>query len=232
MTTSTIQYNLESIQNNINLACKKIGRRTSEATLIAVSKTKPDILIRQAYHAGQKHFGENYVQEFLEKKANLTDLDIQWHFIGHLQKRKVKEIVGKVALIHSLDSWELAQEIEKVASKRNLIQSCLVQINIGNELSKSGINLKDLSFFLEQLKSLPHVDILGLMILPPFSEDPEKTRPYFKETRELLAKINTGHPYKHLLTELSMGMSHDFPVAIEEGATFIRVGTALFGERI
>ena len=161
-----------------------------------------------------------------------ADTAVHWHFIGHMQRRKAKELVGSVALIHSLDSWELAKEIEKIAEKKKSIQNCLVQINIANEESKGGIHPKNLTLLMEQLKSLKHVAILGLMILPPFFKNPEDCRPFFQETKNLLEKINKLGAYSHPLTELSMGMSHDFEVAIEEGATIIRVGTALFGERI
>lgn len=226
-----IPSNLEVIRQQITRACVKSNRNPSSVTLIAVSKTKSSSLIRAAYDSGQSDFGENYVQEMLQKQKELSDLKISWHFIGHLQRRKVKEIVGQVKLIHSLDSEKLAQEIAKEATKKKLIQNCLLQIKLGDEETKSGTLPSEAAAFLKNCSSLTSIKITGLMTLPPPMPQPEQARPFFHKLRLLQEQLNQQTIYPFPLTELSMGMSHDFPIAIEEGATLIRIGTALFGER-
>ncbi|HBF13680.1 MAG TPA: YggS family pyridoxal phosphate-dependent enzyme [Deltaproteobacteria bacterium] len=219
------------IQNRIQAACKKSGRHPSEINIIAVSKTKPAEAIYQAHLEGQISFGENYTQELLDKQEILKDLKLEWHFIGHLQRRKAREIVGKVDTIHSLDSYQLAYEIEKLAKKAGKIQKCLLQVNLSSEDTKSGIHHEELSKLLTEISNLAYVKITGLMTLPALFENPEEVRPFFQFLRELRNLMNASQVYKEPLTELSMGMSHDFEMAIEEGATMVRIGTALFGER-
>lgn len=214
----TSRFNLQKIRQQIGNA---------PVTLVAISKTKPVELIRQAYQAGQIDFGENYADELLIKKSQLAqiglaDLPIRWHFVGHLQRRKAKEIVGEVELIHSLDSLELADEINKRAMAKGIVQRCLLQVNLSDETTKSGIAENEIQSFLTKTTTLTNLKIVGLMTLPPLFDAPEKSRPYFRKLRELLPSP---------LTELSMGMSHDFGIAIEEGATLIRIGSAMFGER-
>ena len=247
-----LSKNLSAILNDIRNISGKKHSSEKNITLIAVSKTKPVSMIKEALDAGQVDFGENYVQEFLEKYDYFCTgvlpyaptQDIHWHFIGHLQRRKVKDLVGKVSLIHSVDSLELISEINKRAKDQNVVQNILIQINLAKEETKGGIFEEDVvSFFKnvgaglsrpkegERTSPLQNVRITGLMTLPPFLDDSEKVRPYFKKLRELKEKINNEKIYPHELTELSMGMSHDYPIAIEEGATMIRVGTKIFGER-
>lgn len=218
---------MASIQKNLEALLKTIP---AGVTLIAVSKKKSAREVKEACLVGVWDFGENYVQELKEKKSELAPA-IRWHFIGHLQRRKVKEIVGEVIFIHSLDSFALAAEIEKEAAKRNLVQNCLVQVNLGGEESKSGIPRDQAESLLKEIAGLKHVTVLGLMTLPPLFEDPEKARPFFKQLRELRDELNAKKAYRFPLKELSMGMSHDYPVALSEGATMIRIGTAIFGER-
>ncbi len=224
---SEIFDRLQNLRQKIIKCAVDAKRNRASVTLVAVSKTKPVELIRQAYQAGQIDFGENYVDELLKKKSQLAqlglaDLPIRWHFVGHLQRRKAKEIVGEVELIHSLDSLELANEINKRAMAQGIVQRCLLQVNLSGEATKSGIQANEIQSFLTKTAPLKNLQIAGLMTLPPFFEDPEKSRPYFQKLRELLPPP---------LTELSMGMSHDFKMAIEEGATLIRIGSAIFGKR-
>ena len=234
-----ISENLNFIKKEIQEICQKSQRKADSVTLIAVSKTKPVSMVDEALKAGQEHFGENYVQELLEKYDSCRGMarhaptqPIHWHFIGHLQRRKVKDIVGKIDLIHSVDSIDLMQEINKRAQEKNILQNVLIQINLAKEETKGGIFEENvISFFKNINPSFNHVRITGLMTLPPFFEDPEKARPYFKKLRELKEEINKQNIYPYPLTELSMGMSHDYRVALEEEATLIRVGTKIFGER-
>jgi len=225
MTTTPYQ----SIKGKIESAKIKANRASDNITLVAVSKTKPANAIHDLVQLGHLDFGENYVQEFLQKKAELPNL-IRWHFIGHLQSRKVKDIVGNCSLIHSIDSIDLAQEIQKRAQQKNIIQKILLQVDLGKEATKSGFDSSQLLEAAKQISQLSHVKLAGLMTLPPFFENPEMTRPFFRELKHWLLNINQDGAIQPL-TELSMGMSHDFHIAIEEGATLIRIGTALFGQR-
>lgn len=232
---SLLQKNLHEVQSRINASAIRSGRDPSNIQLIAVSKTKPVDAIQDLYQAGQKSFGENYSQEFLEKKSflsNFSDLNIDWHFIGSLQRRKIKGLVGEVSLIHSVDSLEHLQEIQKKAIQKNIVQRVLIQVNVGAEATKGGIAPEHLvSFFKKVAESkLTHVKCDGLMAIPPPSSVENETREYFRTLKSLRDEVNqqTGMQLK----ELSMGMSHDFEMAIEEGATIVRVGTALFGERV
>lgn len=232
----SISWNLQFINQQIVLSAEKSKRDPANITLVAVSKKKPTSFIRDAFLAGQKDFGENYVQELLEKQNHLKDYPIQWHFVGHLQRKKVKDIVGKVDLIHSLDSIQLAYEIDKRALAVNIIQKCLVQINFAQtglvgEKIKSGIAEKEVFGLLKEINLMKNLDVIGLMTLPPALGDPNRVKPFFRLLKDLKDLINSQKIYRHPLMELSMGMSHDFTAAIGEGATLIRIGTAIFGER-
>ncbi len=205
--------------------------------LIAVSKGQPVKKISEALHAGQTDFGENYVQELLEHVVSVEaspdgpPLQIHWHFIGHLQKNKVRLIIDKVDLIHSLDSYKLAIEIDKRAKVISKIQPVLIEVNLGGEETKSGIAVEEVAPLIEKIQNLLSIDLQGFMSIPPYRANPEDVRPYFKRLREIRDEINKKKLYKHPLTQLSMGMSHDFQVALEEGATLVRIGTGIFGER-
>lgn len=203
------------------------------AQVLAVSKLQPEEKIRALYLEGQRHFGENYVQEALDKIDHLKDLaDIRWHFIGHLQKNKAKYVVGKFSLIHSVDSLELAQTLSRQCQVKNLQQNVLLQINLSQESSKGGFDKATLIAQWPVLKQLSGLHIFGLMTMPPLTETGEEVRLYFRELHDLLNQLRLEADLKmHPLTELSMGTSHDYRVAIEEGATIVRLGTILFGER-
>ena len=207
-------------------------RSPDEVRLIAVSKGHSADEVRRLRRAGVTTFGENYVQEFTEKYETLRDDDIRWHFIGHLQSNKVKYIVDKVECIHTVDSVKLAEEIDRQAEKKGIAQMpVLLQVNVGGEASKSGATADEALALFRGVSALPRLSVRGLMTLPPFLE-PEEVRPYFRELRELLHRIQREGPADPaIFRELSMGMSGDFDVAIEEGATMIRLGTILFGER-
>ena len=225
-----IKDNLQSVQNRIANACERAGRSADEVQLIAVSKTQPPERIEEAYRAGQRHFGENKAQELTAKKPLLPP-DIIWHFIGNLQRNKVKYLVGEVALIHSVNSLALAREIERIAAARNLVQDILVEVNIGEEASKQGSLIPQAEEILLSMKELPHLRTRGLMAVAPFSEDEEAVRPYFVKMRELLNQWKPLLPEPEAFDCLSMGMSGDYEAAVEEGARYVRVGTAIFGER-
>lgn len=226
-----IAENLQRIEEEIAAACRKAGRPRESVQLIAVSKTKPAEMVAQAYAAGQRLFGENRPQEINAKKPLLPE-DIQWHMIGNLQRNKVKYVVGQTALIHSVASLPLAEEIERMAAKRDLIQDILVEINVAAEESKQGADLAEARALVEAIRELPHLRLRGLMTVAPFVEDPEEVRPVFRQLKELLEAYRPLTREPALFDQLSMGMSGDFAVAIEEGATFVRIGTAIFGERI
>lgn len=222
--------NLANVQENIRLACEKAGRQESEVTLIAVSKTKPVSMLEEVYQAGIREFGENKVQELTEKQAVLPG-DIHWHMIGHLQRNKVKYIVGSVALIHSVDSLRLAEEISSQAVKKQVRQDILVEVNIASEASKFGISKEEAISLVEEIAKLPGLHIRGLMTIAPFVENPEENRIYFQKMRELSVDIARKNIDNVDVSVLSMGMTGDYMVAIEEGATMVRVGTGIFGER-
>lgn len=217
---------IQEVQNRIRLAVRKAGRQDDAIALVAASKGQPAEKIAAAIQAGQKDFGENYAQEMME---HLNQLQIpRLHFLGHLQRNKVKQILPHVALIHSVDSIELAKEIDKRAAELGKIQEILIEVNLGEESSKSGVSPKEISSLIPQLITLNHLDLRGLMVIPPQNEDP---RAHFRRLREIRDAINAQNLYKHPLMELSMGMTDDFEVAIEEGATIVRIGTGIFGER-
>lgn len=222
--------NYNNVLNEVNLACDKAGRAKDEVTLIAVSKTKPASDIQTLYDYGVRDFGENKVQELTSKYEELPK-DIRWHLIGHLQTNKVKYIVDKVYLIHSVDSVKLAMEIEKEAAKKDIIVNILVQVNVANEDTKFGLDNDEVINIVEEIAKLPHIRIKGLMTIAPFVDDGEENRKYFNELKQLSVDIKAKNIDNVCMDMLSMGMSGDFTTAIEEGATYVRVGTSIFGVR-
>jgi len=225
---SDIRANLEHIRLQIAEAAKQSGRSPDSVQLLAVSKTYPPEIIQQAYDAGQLRFGENRVQEALDKIPQLPS-KIEWHLIGHLQKNKVRKVLPLCAWIHSVDSLKLAEGINRIAGELNLTANIYLQVNISHDEAKFGFSPSEIYPSLDQLAAMEHLHIEGLMTIPEFSADVEKTRPHFAALRELRDELNTNSGLA--LTGLSMGMSHDFTVAIEEGATIVRVGSAIFGRR-
>ena len=229
MNDETIAHNLAAIRQRIAQSAQKAGRDPATIRLLAVGKTQPAEALLAAYAAGQRLFGENYVQELLAKQRVLPP-DIEWHHIGQLQSNKARQVVGQVALIEAVDRAELAVELSKRAARAGLVQSCLLEVNIGAEASKGGVQ-RALALELARLvASLPGLALLGLMSLPPYHPDPEAQRPFHRSLCELARFLRTECDLP--LPLLSMGMSHDFEVAIEEGATLVRVGSALFGPRL
>ncbi len=227
---SFIAESIHSVQSKIQEACRRSSRSFEEITLLAVSKTKPNDMILAAQSAGLKAFGENYVQELCEKMETLP-ADITWHMIGHLQRNKVKYIIGKTALIHSVDSFRLAEQIEKEAAKAGVIQDILLEINVAQEESKWGFSLEDAAEAVRQVSQLPHLCVKGLMTSAPYTENPEENRLYFRALRSCFDRIRDLSLSGVSMEVLSMGMTGDYEVAIEEGATLVRVGTGIFGER-
>lgn len=226
----SIKDNIQQIRARIAAACARSGRHPASVRLVAVSKTKPASMIDEAVAAGQTVFGESYVQDFLGKIEDVRSRP-EWHFIGALQSNKVKYLRGKVTLIHSVDRLSLAREIDRQWGKLGQTVDILLQVNIGGEETKAGTTEEELKELVRQVAELPNVRIRGLMTLPPYLDDPEEVRPYFRRLRELAEGIGRLGLDKVAMEELSMGMSHDFEVAVEEGATLVRVGTAIFGER-
>lgn len=225
-----IQENVRKVEKCIDEACIKAGRVKSEVTLVAVSKTKPVSLLREAYDAGIRDFGENRVQELLEKIPEMP-ADIRWHMIGHLQRNKVKDIVGRVSLIHSVDSLRLAEEISREASKKGVAADILLEVNVSGEESKFGIPVKEAAELAEAVSKLPAIHIRGLMTVAPIQEEPEQNRPFFRKLKQLSVDIRQKNVNNITMDVLSMGMTGDFAAAIAEGATCVRVGTGIFGER-
>lgn len=212
---------LAEVRERIERACARAGRSPGDVALVAVSKVHPASAVREAYEAGQRLFGENYVQELVDKAESLADLrDLRWHFIGHLQRNKVKQVLGVGAVVETVDSARLAIEIDKRASAPVEV---LLQVNVAGEAQKSGCDAGELAALIEEVRARPRLVLRGLMTIPPLGEEPEASRRFFARLREL------GE--EHGLRELSMGMSADLEVAIEEGATIVRVGTAIFGAR-
>ena len=223
--------NLDIIEKNILTACAKSGRNRDEITLIAVSKTKPVSMLEEVYTTGIRDFGENKVQE-LSDKFEILPKDIKWHMIGHLQTNKVKYLMDKAYLIHSVDSLKLAKEIEKQAEKANRIVDILIEVNIAEEESKFGLAKEEVLALIKEISLFPHIRIKGLMTIAPYVENPEDNRLYFRQIKQLSVDIDSQNIDNVSMNILSMGMSGDYMVAIEEGATMIRVGTSIFGERV
>ncbi len=222
--------NYKKIKHEIADLCVKSGRDTSECTLIAVSKTKPVDLIRQAYEEGCRDFGENYVQELVDKIDQLPG-DIRWHMIGHLQTNKVKYIVGKTYLIHSVDSVKLAREIGKISAKNGLISDILLEVNVAAEDSKFGFTPDELPEIVREMAGIEGIRIKGLMTSAPVCDDPEENRIYFKKLKQLSIDIKKQNIDNVNMDVLSMGMSGDYESAVGEGASYVRIGTAIFGAR-
>mgnify|MGYP003290853821 CR=1 FL=1 len=225
-----LKENLEQVCNNIQSACRAADRPIEDVTLIAVSKTKPVFLLEEAYEEGCRHFGENKVQELLDK-YEVMPKDIKWHMIGHLQRNKVKYIVDKVYLIHSVDSLKLAQEISKEALKKNVTVSVLIEVNVAEEESKFGVKISETEELIKNIAKLPGICIKGLMTIAPYVEEAEENRQYFAQLRQLAVDISKKNIDNVNMDVLSMGMTGDYMVAIEEGASYVRVGTGIFGER-
>jgi len=228
---STIADNLARLQERIAAAAQRAGRSADEITLIGVAKTHPAEKIREAFQAGLRHFGENRVQEWEGKRAALSDLPATWHLIGHLQSNKAARAASVFTAIDSLDDWALAQRIDRAAADRSSAEPMrvLIEVHLGGEETKSGVAEVELSSLAERVLQLDRVRLAGLMCIPPFLEDPEEVRPYFARLRHLRDALEARLGRR--LPVLSMGMSHDFEAAIQEGATEVRVGTALFGAR-
>lgn len=225
-----LEENLKFVENEIQEACRRAGRRRDEVTLIAVSKTKPVSVLKEAYDLGVRVFGENKVQELMDKYEELPK-DIHWHMIGHLQRNKVKYIIDKVDLIHSVDSVRLAETIEKEAARKNLTVNILIEVNVAGEESKFGVSPEELPEFVEQIAGLTHIRVQGLMTIAPFVEDSEANRRIFEDLRKLSVDIAEKNVDNITMRILSMGMTNDYEIAIEEGATMVRVGTGIFGAR-
>lgn len=225
-----IRTQLKEVQSRIARACEKSGRNPEEVTLIAVSKTKPISMIQEAIEAGQTVFGENKVQELCSKYEELPK-NLCWHMIGHLQRNKVKYIADKVTLIHSVDSLRLAETIEQEGIRHNRIIPVLIEVNVAGEESKFGVSVEETIPLISQIAQLPHVKIQGLMTIAPFVEDPEENRPVFAALRQLSVDIKGKNMNNVDMAILSMGMTNDYEIAVEEGATMVRVGTGIFGAR-
>ena len=225
-----IKENLNRVQENIRNACARAGRKEDEVTLIAVSKTKPVSMLEEAYALGVRDFGENKVQELVDKAGQLPE-DIRWHMIGHLQRNKVKYIIDKVYLIHSVDSLRLAEEISKEAVKHGVTANIVSEVNVAGEESKFGVSPEDTPGLIEEISRLPAIQVRGLMTIAPFVEKAEDNRIIFNALLKLYVDISRKNIDNVHMDFLSMGMTGDYEVAVEEGATFVRVGTGIFGER-
>lgn len=226
-----ITQNIMDILKNVEISANKCGKNLEDITVIAVTKTVDSSRALQAFEAGLTNLGENRVQEFVNKHENLKNYDINWHIIGHLQKNKVKYIVGKVKLIHSLESLSLAEEIDKRSKQQGLITDVLIELNIAEEESKFGIKKEDLINFIKSVEGFENIRIVGLMTVAPFAEDKEEVRWVFKEMKRLYDTVSSMSIKNVEMKFLSMGMTNDYDVAIEEGANIIRIGTAIFGSR-
>lgn len=219
------------IQERIRKAAVSCGRDPETIRLVAVTKTVPPERVREAAGSGIRVFGESYIQEAAEKIDALADARLSWHFIGHLQSNKTKIAVRRFDLIHSVDSLRLAEDLNQQARRINKIQDILVQVNISGETTKSGTAADEAIALVNAIRGMAHLSVRGLMTIPPFFDLPEKSRPYFRALADLQNRIREQFPSKDEMSELSMGMSGDFEVAVQEGATLVRVGTAIFGER-
>lgn len=232
----SIETNLIDVKDRINTACKKAGKKLDDITLIAVSKTMPNEDIIEAAKLGIIDFGENRVQELIKKHDEINNANLRWHQIGHLQRNKVKYIIDKVSLIHSVDSIALAKKINEEAIKKNIIANILIQVNIANEDTKFGISGESVYDFIQEIDKMGHISINGLMTIAPFVDNSEKNRIHFRNLKDLYIDIslkNSDNIFKdkHPFHTLSMGMTNDYEVAIEEGATMVRIGTGIFGKR-
>lgn len=225
-----IKDNYEEVERRIKRACDASGRNRADVKLISVSKTKPISDIKEAMECGAAVFGENKVQELTEKYDALPK-NLEWHLIGHLQRNKVKYVIGKVACIHSVDSLRLAEQIEEESRKAGLVTDILIEVNAAGEDTKFGVPPEETEQLVKEISVLEHVHICGLMTIAPYTDDPESNRIYFKKLYELAVDIKAKNIDNVSMRELSMGMTGDYEVAIEEGATMVRVGTGIFGDR-
>ena len=225
-----VAENLKLVEEKIQAACDKVGRSREDVTLIAVSKTKPVSMLQEAYDQGIRVFGENKVQELVDK-YEVMPKDIKWHMIGHLQRNKVKYLVGKASLIHSVDSIRLAEQIEKEYAKADEIANILIEVNMAQEESKFGITSEETEQLVREIAKFPHIRIKGLMTIAPYTDNPESNRVYFRNMKKLSVDIENKNIDNVSMSVLSMGMTGDYQVAVEEGATLVRVGTGIFGER-
>ncbi len=225
-----LEHNLKEVEKRIMAACQRAGRKREEVTLIAVSKTKPASMLQEIYDLGIRDFGENKVQELTEKHDTLAS-DIHWHMIGHLQRNKVKQVIDKTVLIHSVDSLRLAETIEAEAAKKDITVSILLEVNVAQEESKFGFSLEEVLPAITEISKFPHVRVEGLMTIAPYVENPEENRMIFSTLRKLAVDIANKNLDNVNVSIISMGMTNDYEVAIEEGATMVRVGTGIFGER-
>jgi len=226
--SADVKSNLAVVRQRLIEACRRAGRSPDSVLLLGVSKTHPAETLMQAYDCGLRDFGENYMQDWFSKKDALP-VDIRWHFIGHLQTNKAKKIAAAAYMLHSVDSLRLFEEIDRRAAEMSRVMPCLIEVNVGGESSKSGVNENELPALIDSVSKLPNIELRGLMSIPPYLDNAEEMRPFHIALRELRDRMeaSTGHR----LPELSMGMSFDMEVAIEEGATIVRVGTDIFGIR-
>ncbi|WP_447969300.1 YggS family pyridoxal phosphate-dependent enzyme [Nitrospira sp. M1] len=228
----SIAENIQLVVQSIQEAALRVGREPKDIRLVAVTKTVLAERLRHAHAAGIRTFGENRLQEAQQKQASLRDLvDVSWHFIGQVQRRKIKDVVGQFDLIHSVESLEQARTMDKCAHDLGMTQAMLLQVNVSGEATKGGFSVSDMLKALPEFERMRHVTVRGLMTIPPWSEDSEQARPYFRELRALAQTVTQQAYQRTKMEELSMGMSRDYLVAAEEGATIVRIGTALFGSR-
>ncbi|NMA83126.1 MAG: YggS family pyridoxal phosphate-dependent enzyme [Epulopiscium sp.] len=228
---SLLEHNIKLIHNKIQDAVEKVNRKAEDITIIGVTKTVPVSQMKASFQHGITHMGENRVQEFMNK-YNILPEEIHWHFIGHLQRNKVKDIIDKVELIHSVDSYRLVEQINKEAQKASKVMDILLQINIAEEETKFGFTIEEVHNYLPLIKRLPFIRVQGLMAIPPYVENPEENRNYFKTMKNLFIDIKDKNIDNINMEVLSMGMTNDYEVAIEEGATMIRIGSGLYGDRL
>jgi pyridoxal phosphate enzyme (YggS family) len=228
---ASIRDNISRVEERIAAACRRCGRRREDIRLVAVSKTHPPESVRVAFDAGLRDFGENRVQEAKPKRQALADLDAIWHLVGHLQSNKARIARELFHWVHSIDSLHVADKLAQAAAPGDARLPVLIEVNLGEETSKAGVRAAEVAALAEQITPLDSIELRGLMVIPPFFDNPEDARPYFRQLRGLASELEARKLPNVSMCELSMGMSHDFEVAIEEGATIIRVGTAIFGER-
>ena len=230
--SNSITHTIQIIQENIRQVAHRVRRDPSGVRLVAATKKVPVANLEEAYRAGVRIFGENRLQEAQQKRQILgTREALVWHFIGRMQRRKLKDLVGNFTVLHSVESTEQARSINAVAEKLGIQQAVLLEVNVGEEASKGGFTSQEVESGIEELDRLPYLKIQGLMTLPPWKENPEDVRPYFLQVRQLRDRLARQTWARVRMQELSMGMSHDYEIAVEEGATMVRIGTAIFGER-
>ena len=228
---ANISENIACVEERIAAACRRSGRRREDVKLVAISKTQPAEAIRAAFAAGLRDFGENRVQEAQAKLPALADMHATWHLVGHLQTNKVRAAREIFHWVHSIDSLRLATKLAQATPPGGARLAVLIEVNLGEEAAKAGVRAAEVEELAEQIGRIETLELRGLMVIPPFLASPEEVRPYFRQLRDLAQVIGAQHLPNVSMQELSMGMSHDFEVAIEEGSTIVRVGTAIFGER-